>query len=71
MEIVIDVKAKLKEQKMSQKTLAELTGLREATISEIINNRRSTINRKHLGLILDALKIKDMNEVITIAYEKK
>ncbi|NRG30678.1 helix-turn-helix domain-containing protein [Niallia circulans] len=47
----------LKERGMTKKKLAELTGLTPNMISEITNNQRSTINRKHIGLIASVLEI--------------
>ena len=47
----------LKDREMTNKKLSELTGITPTMISEIVNNQRSTINRKHIGLIASALNI--------------
>lgn len=51
---------------MTQKELAELSGLRANAISEIVNNQRSTINKEHLMRICDVLEIDDISELIEI-----
>lgn len=56
----------LKERNMTQKQLAEETGLRPATISEIVNNQRSAINRDHMSRICEVLKIEDIGDLITM-----
>jgi putative transcriptional regulator len=53
----------LKERNMTQKKLAEISGLRENTISEITKNIRESVNRKHIGKIANALEIKEINEL--------
>lgn len=36
----------------------------KTVISDIVNNKRSTLNRKHLGMIAATLNITDMNELL-------
>lgn len=59
----------LKDRNMSQKELAELTGIRPAAISELYNNQRKSINREHIEKIAAALNISDINELITLNKE--
>jgi putative transcriptional regulator len=59
----------LKDRNMSQKELAELTGIRPAAISELYNNQRKSINRDHIEKIAAALNISDINELITLDKE--
>jgi putative transcriptional regulator len=59
----------LKDRNMSQKELAELTGIRPAAISELYNNQRKSINREHIEKIAAALNISDISELITIVDE--
>lgn len=66
MDIYIKLKHLLKEKNVTQKELAEKTGLREATISEIANNARSTINKKQLVAIMKALNVKDLNRIMEL-----
>ena len=53
----------LKERGMTNKKLSELTGLTPNMVSEIANNQRSTINRKHIGLIASVLNIDNPAEL--------
>jgi transcriptional regulator with XRE-family HTH domain len=56
---------------VSQKELASQTGLREATISEIINDTRSAYNKKHLLKIMEALRITDITEILEVRSLKQ
>lgn len=69
MDIYIKLKHLLKEKNVTQKELAEKTGLREATISEIANNARSTINKKQLVAIMKALNVKDLNRIMELRWK--
>lgn len=69
MDIYIKLKHLLKEKNVTQKELAEKTGLREATISEIANNARSTINKKQLIAIMKALNVKDLNRIMELRWK--
>lgn len=66
--IMIEVKLKkiIEERGISQKQLVEMTGIRPNTISEIVNNQRSTINREHLAIICKALEITSMDEILEL-----
>lgn len=59
----------LTERDMTQKQLAELTGLRENTISEIVKNQRDVLNRYHIGRIMEVLNITDFNEILVLEEE--
>jgi len=61
----------LKERNMTQIELKELTDLRPAAISEIVNNQRRSINRDHLERIADALDITDINELIELVPQSR
>jgi transcriptional regulator with XRE-family HTH domain len=54
----------LKERGMTQAELAELTGLRANTISEIVKNQRDVVNRKHIGAIAQALGIEEISVIL-------
>ncbi|MGR6906870.1 helix-turn-helix domain-containing protein [Lysinibacillus sp. BSL11] len=60
----IKLKEVMKERGLTQLKLAEMTGIRQAAISEIVNNRRDTINKSHLETICKALEINDFNEIL-------
>jgi putative transcriptional regulator len=67
-QIRIKVKEILEARGLNQKQFSELVGLREATISEIANGQRSTLNKKHLCLIATALQVEDINELIEFVW---
>ncbi|ACA41217.1 helix-turn-helix transcriptional regulator [Lysinibacillus sphaericus] len=66
MELKVKLKEVLNERGMSQVELAEKTGLTRTVISELATNRRTSINREHITKVLQALEIKDMNEMFEI-----
>ncbi|MGF9913758.1 helix-turn-helix transcriptional regulator [Paenibacillus ehimensis] len=66
MELYVRLQELLKERNMTQKELAEATGLRPTTISELCNNVRSTINREHLVKVAEILGICDIKELIEL-----
>jgi putative transcriptional regulator len=64
----VKVRFKLKEvlenRKMTQKELAQKSGVREATISDIVRGTRTVINFSHLADIVTALEIMDIREIM-------
>ncbi|MGD2199925.1 helix-turn-helix domain-containing protein [Lysinibacillus fusiformis] len=54
------------ERGITQKELAEQTGLRQNVISEMVNNQRKTFNREQVAKVIEYLKITDMNEIFEI-----
>lgn len=61
----------LDERKISQKEFAQKTGLREATISEMVNDTRISYNKKYLAVCMEALGLTDISQIIqTIISEK-
>ena len=56
----------LKNRKMTQKELSEITEIREATISVIVRNRVDKINLEHLATIMTKLNITDFNDILEI-----
>ena len=69
LKLKVQLKQILKEKNMTQKELAEKTGLKPSVISEIANNQRSAINRNYIELIAAALEITDIKEILTLAEE--
>jgi DNA-binding Xre family transcriptional regulator len=65
-EIKLTLGKHLKDRGLRQIDFAEQTGLRKATISQLVNNKYHRIELKHLLTIMDALKITDFNEILTI-----
>lgn len=56
----------LRARNITQAQLADMTGLRPSTISEIVRDSRTTINKEHIARIADALNIDDIRELIDL-----
>jgi transcriptional regulator with XRE-family HTH domain len=61
----------LKKRNMTQKELAELTGIRPAAISQITRGFVDRLNLDHIGRIATALKINDIRELLTLQLESE
>lgn len=64
---VIKIDDLLKERGITQKDLAQMTGMRVGTISEIINGKGISLNKVQLFAIMAALRVKSINDL----YEMK
>ena len=62
--VKLKVKEALESRKLSQKKLAEMSGIRESTISDIVRGTRTVINFEHLAKIAEALEVTDIRELI-------
>lgn len=62
--VKLKVKDALEKRELSQKRLAEMSGIRESTISDIVRGTRTVINFEHLSKIAEALDITDIRELI-------
>lgn len=62
--VKLKVKEALDKRKLSQKKLAEMSGVRESTISDIVRGTRTVINFEHLSKIAEALGVTDIRELI-------
>ena len=62
--VKLKVKDALEKRELSQKRLAEMSGIRESTISDIVRGTRTVINFEHLSKIAEALVITDIRELI-------
>lgn len=67
----LKIREVLEKRGMTQTELAQLTGLRGAAISEMANGSRTVINKSHLGKIMDALDITDLNEILEVKIEEE
>lgn len=63
-DVKLKVKDALDKRELSQKKLAEMSGIRESTISDIVRGTRTVINFEHLSKIAEALEITDIRELI-------
>ncbi|WP_058830671.1 helix-turn-helix domain-containing protein [Paenibacillus polymyxa] len=66
--LVCDLKNLLLEKGWEQKKLSELTGIREATISELVRNKNKMFPRQVLEKIINVLEIDDITKLIRIEY---
>lgn len=62
--VKLKVKEALDKRELSQKKLAEISGIRESTISDIVRGTRTVINFEHLSKIAEALEVTDIRELI-------
>lgn len=62
--VKLKVKEALDKRELNQKKLAEMSGIRESTISDIVRGTRTVINFEHLSKIAEALKVTDIKELI-------
>lgn len=64
--VKLRVKELLEEEGITQKKLAEMAGVRESTISDIVRGTRTVINFEHLDKIATALEISDIRKIIDL-----
>lgn len=60
----------LKERNMTQRELSELSGVPSATLSDLVRDKRTSINKEHLNAIATALNITDIREIIELTIDK-
>ena len=62
--VKLKVKELLEERNITQKKLAQISGIRESTISDIVRGTRTVINFEHLSKIAEALEIDNTSQLI-------
>lgn len=62
--VKLKVKEAIEERGITQKKLAEMSGIRESTVSDIVRGSRTVINFEHLSKIAEALEVNDITELI-------
>lgn len=62
--VKLKVKELLEERNITQKKLAQISGIRESTISDIVRDTRTVINFEHLSKIAEALEIDNISQLI-------
>ena len=62
--VKLKVKELLEERNITQKKLAQISGIRESTISDIVRGTRTVINFEHLSKIAEALEIDNISQLI-------
>lgn len=68
-QIKLKVKELLEEREITQKKLAQMSGIRESTISDIVRGTRTVINFEHLSKVAEALDIDNISQLID--FEEK
>ena len=64
--VKLKVKELLEERNITQKKLAQISGIRESTISDIVRGTRTVINFEHLSKIAEALEIDNISQLIDV-----
>ena len=67
-EVKLMIKKLIEEKGITQKRLAQISGVRELTISDIVRGTRTVINFEHLSKIAEALNITDIRELIDFVH---
>ena len=62
--VKLKVKELLEERNITQKKLAQISGIRESTISDIVRGTRTVINFELLSKIAEALEIDNISQLI-------
>lgn len=62
--IRLKVRELLEERNITQKKLAQMSGVRESTISDIVRGTRTVINFEHLSKVAEALEVTDISQLI-------
>ena len=57
---------RMKERNLTVRKLSALSGLRLATISDMMLGKKNSINLHHLILLMSVLRIHDINEIIEL-----
>lgn len=73
MEFKIQLKVKdlLHKRRMTQSQLSDMSGVPAATLSDIINDKRTSVNKEHLASIAKALDVTDIRELIEFVDNRK
>lgn len=59
---------RLYERNLTIRKVAELTGLRIATISDLCVGKKGAINLQHILVLMNVLRITDMSDIIDIEF---
>lgn len=59
---------RMEERNLTVRSLAEITGLRIATISDLMTGKKQSVNLHHILIIMVALRIVDMSEIVDIEF---
>lgn len=59
---------RMEERNLTVRSLAEITGLRIATISDLMTGKKQSVNLHHILILMVALRIGDMFDLIDIEF---
>jgi DNA-binding Xre family transcriptional regulator len=62
------IKDKLDEYGLSITDLSNLTGIRYASVNEIVNSKKATLNLQHLTAIMIALRVNSFDELFELKF---
>lgn len=65
------LKDKLDELGLSITELSHLTGIRYASLNELANSKKVTLNLQHLTAIMIALRVKSFDELFELEFEEE
>ncbi|WP_370295723.1 helix-turn-helix domain-containing protein [Rossellomorea marisflavi] len=68
---VVKIDELLKERGITQKQLAQMTGMRVGTISDIVNGKGSSINKAQLFSLMAALKVTRMSDIYEVVLPEE
>lgn len=68
---VIKIDDLLKERNITQKDLAQMTGMRVGTISELVNGKGISLNKVQMFAVMVALRVTSMSDIYEIRLEPK
>lgn len=63
---VVKIDDLLKERNITQKDLAQMTGMRVGTVSELVNGKGISLNKVQLFAVMVALRVTDISEIYEI-----
>lgn len=61
----------LRDRGLSQKQVSEMSGLRIATISDIVNGKMVSINLVQIFALMSALRLTEISEIFTLSLPKE
>lgn len=64
--VTVKIKELCERNEISQRSMATLTGIRHATLSELSNSKRQNINFEHIVKIAQTFDITDIREIIDL-----
>ncbi|MEK4229509.1 helix-turn-helix domain-containing protein [Solibacillus sp. FSL H8-0538] len=70
MRLEVKLKQLMKERNVTQVQLAEMTGLRQAAISELVNNQRQSIRKEYLEKICEVFGITRIEDILELVEDK-